>query len=441
MSSELYWCERFVGLTDAENLRQKVTTHGAVSEDFPSLPLEDATRELRQALRTVFYPTNQCLNILHRLIGISSAHCLSTYPDARTFMKGLYAEAAPLTDFSPPLCLTGLAGIGKTEVLRAFRRLLSIESEVTVDDNHPPFRIHPPWLVTVQSRSSSRDVLGALANQDGKPYELTKKCRRLAYRDGIPFLIADELQFVTGSDSANTRVSQMLMSLGYIGIPFLFAANFSMLSRLMKRPGEEQQRLLAQPIVMLPDPPDSEDWRNTITALTAVEPHLFKFDVANLAQELHHYTFGRKRALSELLTLAFRIAYSAKEVTANTLAKAYKSSEYTIYRNEVECLNKQLVDHRPDKKRLDLWCPIPIDRANHAASISQFSIAAREREIADAEVRSSLTPAEAKAAAAVSKAAMAKNSGGKAKVLSIQRKKEISAETLKSNMDSFLDRL
>jgi len=436
-----HWCDRFRSLDDVDNLRDKITVRGPVVNDLHNLPLEEASRQLRQAFRTVFYPTNQCLSILTRLIAISKSHCAVTYPDAKSFIRGIYAETPPLPEFSSPLYLTGLAGIGKTEILRAFQRLLSKNDEVTVDASHPPFRIQPPWLVTVQSRSSARDVLIALAGQDGKLYELVRRCRKLAYRDGIPFLVADELQFVTGSDSANTRVSQMLMSLGYIGVPFLFAANFSMLQRLMKRPGEEQQRLLAQPIVLTPDAPNSEDWRKTIEALIEVAPANFILDPEKLAPDLHRYTFGRKRALSQLLTLAFRIEFlNGGIVTSASLAKAYKDTSYTVYREETECLFKQTITNRPIRGRSDLWCPLPNEGEPEVAQIKQFSVAAQERAVTDTEMRSALTAAETKAAAAIDNSTRKRSQEGGGKVLALRGKTTLDASTLTQNMDTFLDR-
>ncbi|WP_143433004.1 ATP-binding protein [Herbaspirillum camelliae] len=440
MRTNSYWIDRFRELENLDVLREKATISGPVLIDLFKLPLEQASLQLQQAFRSVFYPTNQCLSILRRLIGVSAAHCATTYTDAKSFMSGVYAESPPLLEFSPPLYLTGLAGVGKTEILNTFQRLLSQSDEVVVDDKHPPFRILPPWLVTVRSRSSARDVLGVLANQDGKPYELIKRCRKLAYRDAVPFLVADELQFVTGSDSANTRVSQMLMSLAYIGIPFLFAANFSMLQRLMRRPGEEQQRLLAQPIILHPDAPDSEDWTKTIEALVAVAPANFAFDPQKLAPDLHRYTFGRKRALSELLSLAFRIEFqNGSGVTSTSLTKAYKSSAYTVYRDETEFLFKQAIANRPSRGRPDLWCPIPDDGNIQLARIVQFSTAAQERAAADAEMRSALTAAEIKAVAAIENPAKRKNRNSGSKVLSIHRTPARDASTLSKNMDSFLD--
>lgn len=440
MNINSHWCERFRSLDDVENLRDKVIVRGPVLNDLHNLPLEEASRQLSQAFRTVFYPTNQCLSILSRLIAISTSHCAIIYPDTKSFIRGIYAETPPLPEFSSPLYLTGLAGIGKTEILRTFQRLLSQNDEVTVDASHPPFRIQPPWLVTVQSRSSARDVLTALAGQDGKLYELVRRCRKLAYRDGIPFLVADELQFVTGSDTANTRVSQMLMSLGYIGVPFLFAANFSMLQRLMKRPGEEQQRLLAQPIVLTPDAPNSEDWRKTIEALIQVAPANFILDLEKLAPDLHRYTFGRKRALSQLLTLAFRIEFpNGGIVTSASLAKAYRTATYTVYREETECLLKQAITNRPSRDRPDLWCPILDEGDGQVVQIKKFAVLAQERAVADAEMRSSLNLAEAKVAANIKRSTTEKSRDTGGRVLSIRKDSVLDTTTLIHNMATFLD--
>lgn len=213
-----------------------------------------------------------------------------------------------------------------------------------------------------------------------------------------------------------------------------------MLQRLMKRPGEEQQRLLAQPIVLMPDAPDSEDWRKTIQALVEISPANFILDPEKLAPDLHRYTFGRKRALTQLLTLAFRIEFpNGGIVTSTSLAKAYKDASYTVFRDETECLFKQTITNRPNRGRSDLWCPLPNDGESQVAQIKQFSVAARERAATDTEIRSALTAAEAKVATAMGNSTKKTSRDAGGKVLSLCNKSQ-DASTLIQNMSTFLDK-
>ena len=432
------WVSRFNPLLDSAELRREATVTVAPLTDLHALPLETASLKLKVALRTVFHPTTQCLDILQRMLGTAHAHCQVRYPDTQSYMRGIYSEKAPLPDFSPPICLTGLPGTGKTELLKSFFRMLDKRNEVSLDPYHPPFRLNGPWLATVQAKNTSISVLSALAGEEGKTDLLVNKCRKLAFRDGIPFLLTDELQFTTGSDSANTRVTQLLLSLGLIGIPCIFAANFTLLWRLKHRPGEEQERLLSEPIILLPDLADSQDWSDTLNAQRNVASDYLLFDPVTDARTLHVYSGGRKRAMSMLILIAFRAEYRrGGRVDCQALHRAYHSTEYSVFREENEIIMRQTIQNRPDTKRKDLWCPLPLP----AGASQQFlasNLAVQEAQIGHAELMNSLTAAEHQTIAAASEQRKSKPSG---KVLSLKKPKNANADELRRNVGLFRDKL
>lgn len=403
------------------------------------MPLELATQRIHEALKKVFYPTKQCLAILQRLVGIAHAHCMATYSGPREFLHGIYSKKTPLPDFARTLYLTGLAGTGKTQIVNAFCQLLEMDGEVVVDDHHAPFPMRGPWAVEIRARSSSKDVLRGLAQVEGSPSELVDICRKAAFREGIPILIADEFQFATGSESANARVAQILLSLAYVGIPFVFVANFSLIRRLQRRPGEEQQRLLVDPVVLLPDMHTSDDWHKTLTAQRDVAPDFFLFDPVKDARTLHAYSAGRKRAVAELLLIAFRDAHAnGGKVDLQTLHRAYMSSTYAVYREETEILLAQSVQNYPNLKRMDLWCPIPLP-GGAAANFLESAKAVREEQVADAELRSAMTPEERTGLEKIERE-FRKKKQAIGKVVSF-KKTGTEAEDLKQNGSLFQDHL
>lgn len=149
------WVTRFEPLLDMEVLKQRATVKVPPLTGLASMPVELAAKCLEDALKTTFYPTTQCLAVLRRLVGIAHAHCVTTYPDPKTFLGGVYAARVPLPNFAMPICLTGLAGTGKTEILNAFSRVQQPNNEVTVDAQHSPFPIRKSWSVTVQGKRSA----------------------------------------------------------------------------------------------------------------------------------------------------------------------------------------------------------------------------------------------------------------------------------------------
>lgn len=434
------WAARFKPLLDREALKLRATTTVPKLVGLPEMHTELACKSLYDALKAVFYPTEQCLNVLHRLVGAAHAHCITLYPDSKTFLAGVYSKNATLPAFSPPICLTGLGGTGKTEIMKTFSRIQQDETEIKVDDIHSPFPLRGSWSATVQARSSPKDVLKSLAQSDGILAELVNKCRKLAYRDGIPFLVADEFQFATGSDKANAQVTQMLLSLGYIGLPFLFVANFSLITRLKKRPQEEQQRLLSDVIVLTSDSPESDDWCNTLEALQAVAPDILIFDSKKDAAALHTYSAGIKRAMVRLIVEAYRIEHPrGGKVDLAAIKHAYDSIGYAGYREEIGILATQAVQSKADRNRKDLWCPLPLP-SNVSAVFFEHAKKERDERVAKAELESSLTSEERQALKTIQKESnKTKNKSGK--VLPIRKKSAPTADDLKQNANWYKDQL
>lgn len=436
-----YWSGRFEPLLDTGVIKQRALVTVPPLLNLSSIPVELACRQLGSALETIFYPTEQCVTVLKRLVGVAHAHCVAKYPDGKAYLNGIYAQDPPLPDFSPPILVTGLAGTGKTELINAFCRVCgSEEQQVLVDESHSPFPVKAPWKITVHARSSPLEVLSSLTQVKGSLVDLIKKCRRQAYRDGIPFLVGDEFQFATGSESANARVAQMLLSLGYIGLPFAFVANFTLIHRLQRRPGEEQQRLLADPIVIFPDHGSSLDWQDTLKAQRDVAPDVLVFDPVRDAEALHAYSAGRKRAMSKLLVLAFRAGYSrGAKVGVEEIRRAYLSSEYAVYREEAEILTTQAIQNHPHPKRKDLWCPIPL-WGDAATAFLESSIAARNELMAEAELTAALTQEERRRVAQVKRGSINKDPQT-GQVVPLPKKKISTASELKKNALLFKDKL
>lgn len=434
------WVDHFEALLDVETIRQRAAVTVSPIAGLLSMPLELAHARLEHALKTIFYPTTQCLSVLKRLVGVAHAHCVAVYPNNRAFLCGVYANAPPLAEFVPPICLTGLAGTGKTEILKAFGRLCDCNDSVMVDADHSPFQIRGYQLVTVKARSSPKDLLRCLAQGEGSPSELIINGRNIAYRDGLALLLTDEFQFATGSENANARVAQMLLSLGYLGIPFVYAANFSLISRLQRRPGEEQHRLLSNPIVLIPDCATSVDWRNTLAAQRSIAPDVFVFDPVMDAEPLHAYCAGRKRAMAKLLLLAFRDQYhNGGLVDVEAIHRAYLSTEYAGYREETEILAAQAIESRAHPKRRDLRCPIPLT-GNTVVAFLETAVSAREALVADAELTAALTREEKRGVAKV-RQGISKGSDVPGQVVPLTRKSTATAMDLKRNAGLFRDHL
>lgn len=430
------WAKRFEPLLDEETIRQRSRVVVPPLIGLRDVSTETACLRVEQALKTVFYPTTQCVDVLHRLVDKAYAHCVSTYENENKFLAGIYAKNPPLSEFEPPLLFTGLAGTGKTEIGKALLRILFDESRVVVGREHSPFTLKKPWHVTIHAKAGPLDALKGLANCERGSSDLVERCRKSAFRDGVPLLMADEFQFATGSSSANARVTQMLLSLGYIGIPWVYNANFTLVRRLLKRPEEDLQRILSDWIILQPDPPASKDWRETLSIQKSVAPDILVFDPVNDAAKIHEFTAGRKRATKELIIRTLRAEHPRGGVVdMAAIRRTYHSQQYSGFRAESEILANQAITNCPDKKRSDLWCPLPLSMGTTV----EFAEAAKEKRnahVADAEIRSALNGDERDALHEIERKNIKPNKKH-GEVVPLRKKVALTAEDLKRNANWF----
>lgn len=434
------WAARFEPLLDRNTLKKRATVSVSSLQGLRAMSTELACSRLETALNTVFHPTAQCIEILHRFVDSAYAHCVTTYPDSKTFLKGVYSQSSPLPDFSFPILLTGLAGTGKSQLMKAFRRIQMGEQSIVVDEDHSPFTLKESWQVAVNVRNNPKDILRTFASAEGGTKNLIDQCKRLAFRDGIPFLIADEFQFATTSEKANALLTQMLLSLGFIGIPWVYNANFSLVRRLLKRPEEDLQRLLANSIVLQPDSPSSEDWIRTLQVQQEVAKDILTFNPITDAHDLHILSAGRKRAMVKLLVLSLRNEHpKGGSVDLAAIKRAYQSPGFANYREEAEILSTQAIQNKPQPKRLDLWCPLPLP-PEATAVFSKAATDQRNERVADAELESSLNKEEREALKAIRKATK-KTVKPTGDVIPIRRNAPPTADELKQNTNWFKDQI
>jgi len=433
------WAARFTELLDVTEIKHRATLTVPPLTGLNSLDIETAVNQLDTALKAVFFPSSQCLSILCRWVGMAYAHCLTAYEDERKFIAGVYGVDAPLPSISTPMCLTGWAGTGKSELIKAFRRILSDDFRSIVSADHSEFIFKAMWTIRVNARISCNEMLMTLSGINDASKDLIRACRKRGYRDGVAIVFADEFQFATQSASANAVVTRMLLSLAYLGLPCVFAANFSLLNRLLKRPHEDQDRLLADPVVLLPEAANSADWKGLVMAQKAVAPDVFIFNEDDDADALHRYSAAIKRDEVRLLLIAYRIGRSREgKVTRKEIDLAYRSPDFAFYRKNIEIIARQIIENRRQKGHDDLWCPIELPKTVQTEFTEQVQ-KGRSARVADAKLRSSLTAEEKKILNSIE--TPRKHQSTQGAVFDLKRKKPLTADELKANANWYRDSL
>lgn len=436
------WAARFPPLLDKEEIRRRATRLATPVASIHQLPIEAACKALADAVKQVCYPTVQFVDVLHQLVDRALGHCLLRYPDMRSFSSNIYRQDPPLPKFVPPTCLTGLAGIGKSCLADALERVLPADGYLLCPPESSPFPLRSLWRIDVQTRSSLKDIFAPLGGIDGSLADQLKTARKRAYRDGVSLVLADEFQFLTASSSANTRISQTLLSLGYCGLPAVYVANYSLLYRLLRRPQEDRDRLLSDAIFMTPDGPESEDWAQTLAALIAVAPGVFRVDPESDGPRFHRYCAGIKRTAGCLLVAGYRVARMQRlydgnaDVTMEHIHAAYQSVPFAALRADTEIITQQFILGRQvDRLRRDLWCPLGQSVTLQANLVQDLS-RQRGARVAEEIQRGATTEEERGVIEEYSSASTTSNTGS---VVKLPRRKRPTAETLKANAASLHD--
>ncbi|WP_179745738.1 hypothetical protein [Paraburkholderia bryophila] len=361
------WVERFVQLLDEEVIKKKVRCRPPALGNLDSLAPLAAEDRIRTALKKIYEPTQQDCIILRGLLERAIGFCIDRYQDEGAFMEALYDKTKiPRRLDARAICLTGLAGLGKTELIEAMGRLLASETYVDIGTGHNPILLDPYWTHNFRRQPSLLKTLRELAYGTDLPRgridvsDLKDQARWRAFRDGTVLMAADECQFISLGASANTKVTNTLISLLYLDIPFVFVGNYNLIHLLKKRWQQERDRLLCDPIVMLPELADTDDWRNFIDECKRVAGSWLKIDARKDAGQLHGYTFGVRRMLVDLICVGYRLMRQRKlkAVDISLIKDAYGSAMYGQHRRDVE----QLLSHPPTSDSLpdDLRCPFDL---------------------------------------------------------------------------------
>ena len=391
-SSPSPWAQRFGEVSD-EALRRRLRVPAERLLGLNLVSPEVAVDRIRTALKCVVSPTEQMLRILRTLLDRARAYCLRSYPDAAAVLRLMYGSKVPAADDGVVTCVTGLSGAGKSVLLDLFCRLLS-ERPVIDITGHASLELQSWWrLQVLDGATFAQMVTPQFRHPDTiSPSRVLAHAVTEAAAQGVATILADEFQFITGS-AANTHLTKLLLRLSQVGPPVVFACNYSMVHALLRRPQQDRDRLLATPIILLPEPM-GVDWIQTVADCLEVAAEFELLQGPVTAALLHRYAFGNKRGLRRLLCLSYLQMRRENEtqVSRDHLRRAYLSVEYTSTRHDVEQLIQNALD--PQKLPLNLRCPFESAECLPSAApvVPHPAAEQHEERKAQAALRSQLTP-------------------------------------------------
>ena len=370
--------------------------HIAPLLDLAGMSPDQAEFRLEEAWKALVVPSTQMRLVIRKIATAAQQYSEAVYADEKTFLRNVYAP--PLGGTSNfPICLTGLAGIGKSQIIAGFSRVYSKDLSLSLP-GHTDFSISSAWHIAVRSDVGAKRLLGSKFRcGDGKCKSLEEATAE-SIKQGIAAICVDEFQFHTASD-ANAKTAKLLLQLSSVGPPLVFATNFSLLHKLYKRPHEERQRLFSKPILVVPDDPGSKDWGEYVVAALRVAPEFSELAMNSIAPEiLHRYTFGIRRSVALLLKISYSRMRTRKgdKVSMGDVESAYNSFEYASAREDVTLLVKGSINKSALTK--DLYCPIEgIEMATAGGVAKHPAIQEHERRSGEEALKSSLTREEREA--------------------------------------------
>ncbi|OLS60516.1 ATP-binding protein [Pseudomonas putida] len=391
---------RFSGRLEIEKIRQLVTVRPTPTGDLSSLDPVLASIALSEALKRIYLPNQFSLSFIQEMVGRADIFSRCLFASERDYVAKLYDSSEVSV---APICLTGLAGVGKSKAIEALRKVLPGPLEFYCDHFQDSVTLISHWYASARGKASLKQLLAGFAlgsepaDRSMSTGELLTSCRRIGSRHGVSLLILDEAQHVT-EGSGVALVTGMLLYMARIGIPMVYATNYSLLHKLDGRPSEDKQRLMVEPRDMLPDDPTGQDWKDYIAECVRVSGGQIRAPQYELCVEIYHLTFGIKRLVVQLLALAYIECRKAgqRHIGLVDIKQAYLSLGYSANRKDLAELVRIAVEGPRGTKRKDLYSPLGAV-AMQKSNVLRFSLQDRDERSAIKMIDSSMTPREREA--------------------------------------------
>jgi hypothetical protein len=373
------WIARFIGTVGADVIRARVSIEAVSVGDISKSPPMEAENRLRSGLKNFYVPSEAELRLLVSWVDLAHTYSRTAYPSLAQYMGQLHAREITGGQY-PAICLASLAGEGKSCLLEALARALPGDADVQLpSDLVHPTPMRAAQLIRVQASSTLRELIepllppdmrqrvnpkGELENAESgirtPPAGLARRASRTCFKEGVAAVLLDETQFASHSPQASAKATGWLLTFQQLPPPTVYAVNYVLLQRLYDRADYDKDRILSDVNVLVPDPPQSKDMVNHLSACQAVVQELIGFKLADESDLIFQLTANVKRKVRELLVLSYLLARSAgaKLITKDHLLSAYKSDRYKGMREDVIAIFTQSVTGKPVPKYSALWCPV-----------------------------------------------------------------------------------
>jgi hypothetical protein len=412
------WIAQFDGVVSRDVIRQRAEFTPDPVPDLLTQPAHIAAVRLTTALKQIILLTEPELDAVMKIVLRSHAYVVEAYPSMSHYMATLHSKEVQVS-FPAPICLTGLAGAGKSNFLTALQRALpepvELESESAIIDGLISLRSHArtnvktsrnfveilaPWLPRepkgIEENSETTHEESLLKKGPKLSLGATvERATRHGYRVGLHTSLVDEMQFLTQDVTANATPTKFLLMMSYLGVPLVYAANYSLCHKLLKRNQEDRDRLLSDIVVMRPLELTTEGLAPLLRIYSRILGDCVKGSLCDFIPMYAAMTLGIRRKICDLTVAAFKEMRRCDEskLTAKHLKSAYERGLSQPFRDDVQCLLQMNSACKPIAGRSDLWCPFGLEY-NHFPLLPSLGESSFAKTVAEKMIRDSLTASE-----------------------------------------------
>lgn len=392
------WVDRFTGLVVRESIVARATVRAVTLQDLKGMSVQAASSEIERAMKSFYVPSDQEIDYLLEIVGTASQFSSAVYESEALFLRGLHARALPQCPILPR-CLSALAGVGKSALFLAVERVMPVAEMIALPlAIAHEFPMRSCQRIVVDAASTLRELLDPLLPSDmrvqqdeslGSSPAAKKRSRattgdlhlaasRRCFSMGVASVMLDETQFASHSAAAGARAVSWVLAFGRLPPPFLFAVNYDLLKKLLDRPDYDKDRILADPKILMPEPPRSDGMSKYLRECQVVLAEVLGFKLEEEPDLIFSFTANVRRKVARLLVLAYEAmrAAKAKTIMPEHLRVAYGSLKYSAMRSDVTAILTQSLKGAPVAGKGALWCPIATEyniltpTANKIASAS-----------------------------------------------------------------------
>lgn len=438
------WISRYERFTSLAAIKKAATVFCNPLGDLRHESPELAAARIECVLTKIFIPTDRVCALMQAEIARAHAHAVLYYPDRQTTMANAYALKYE-GDGYMPTCITGLAGSGKTQLLRAMGRVLGPPTQIKLGPDHGEVPLNTFTTISIGSQRSISQILRPLARPEVilgnirvSEMDLIEDCARWQTQTGSCLLGVDELQFLAQSSDATTQVTKVLLAFQKVMKPWFFIANYSLCEKLKSRPQEATQRLLSRPRVIHPDLPDSKDWLALIDEYEKLLSETIGSEIFLEKAQLWNYTGGLKRLLVLLIKNSYLTARMRgnRKVSWTDVTSTYNSIDYQLNRRDIEELIANSI--QGGALRQHLKCPFTEADIEEMESYKNQLRLVRAKRLSAAAVRSTLNEADLKILDKLQEPKSTPKNSSRTNVVRISKSK-ISAKSLAESARRYAD--